>query len=54
MRVEIKLNGLDTSDKAVRERNEDSFHQLYMYHPIRKGIFLHRQGESQQPFLSDS
>ena len=40
MPVEIKPEGLDTSDKAVRERYEDSFHQLYVIHKIRWNLNL--------------
>ena len=40
MPVEIKPEGLDTSDKAVRERYEDSFHQLYVIHKLRWNLNL--------------
>jgi len=40
MPVEIKPKGLDTSDKAVRERYEDSFHQLYIIHKLRWNLNL--------------
>lgn len=35
MPVELKPKGLDTSNERVRERYNDSFHQLYVIHKLR-------------------